>query len=494
MMQRADESNRSFRRSRAAFAGVLLTGIAGLGGLAGCEADSFMDPSVIGRWERTPTTVPIIERLSAIEGDYGQYVDISGIEPDDLVPEVTDYRIAAGDAIQVTAYDLIRVDAPEQFFRFVDSQGFIDLPQLGRVRVDGMTSEEARDAIVDAMRSLVADPLVIVQVTNPRQSMYSVLGGQMGGGQFLIPAADFRLLDAVTQAGGLSEIIDRVYIIRQVPLTESDRQGPGNGARPGEAPRSAEDLLDLIDSLGDEPRNRGGSPGVFGSSAAMAQTGANRGQPQEPVVDLVDPAQPRSGDRESIGRSGWTYEDGRWVRTGATRQPGEARDGRAELMTQRVIEVPVAPLLAGDARYNIVVRPGDIIRIPNPFAGQVYVAGQVARPGVYGLAPGLTLQRLIDSAGGLGPIAIPERVDVTRMVGKDRQATIRVNLRAIAEGTEPDIYIKANDRINIGTNFWATPLAVIRGGFRASYGFGFLLDRNFGNDVFGAPPTRVQGQ
>jgi hypothetical protein len=43
--------------------------------------------------------------------------------------------------------------------------------------------------------------------------------------------------------------------------------------------------------------------------------------------------------------------------------------------------------------------------------------------------------------------------------------------------------------VNVGTSFWATPLAVIRGGFRASYGFGFLLDRNFGNDVFGAPPS-----
>ena len=39
--------------------------------------------------------------------------------------------------------------------------------------------------------------------------------------------------------------------------------------------------------------------------------------------------------------------------------------------------------------------------------------------------------------------------------------------------------------------FWATPLAVIRGGLRATYGFGFLLDRNFGNDVFGAPPSNV---
>ena len=37
-------------------------------------------------------------------------------------------------------------------------------------------------------------------------------------------------------------------------------------------------------------------------------------------------------------------------------------------------------------------------------------------------------------------------------------------------------------------------LAVVRGGLRATYGFGFLLDRNFGNDVFGAPPTNRFGE
>ena len=50
-----------------------------------------------------------------------------------------------------------------------------------------------------------------------------------------------------------------------------------------------------------------------------------------------------------------------------------------------------------------------------------------------------------------------------------------------------------NDHINIGTNFWAFPLAVVRGGLRVSYGFGLLADRNFGNDIFGAPPRTIGG-
>ena len=101
--------------------------------------------------------------------------------------------------------------------------------------------------------------------------------------------------------------------------------------------------------------------------------------------------------------------------------------------------------------------------------------------------------KVVFAAGGLSAVGIPQRVDLTRMVGPDRQATVRLDLKAIFEGTQPDIFLKPDDTINFGTNFWATPLAVIRGGFRTSYGFGFLLDRNFGNDVFGAPPTNRLG-
>jgi protein involved in polysaccharide export with SLBB domain len=94
----------------------------------------------------------------------------------------------------------------------------------------------------------------------------------------------------------------------------------------------------------------------------------------------------------------------------------------------------------------------------------------------------------VSAAGGLSPTAIPNRVDLVRMLGNDREATMRIDLAAIRNRSEPDVYMQANDHVIIGTNFFATPLAVIRNGFRMTYGFGFLLDRNFGNDVFGPPP------
>jgi hypothetical protein len=59
-----------------------------------------------------------------------------------------------------------------------------------------------------------------------------------------------------------------------------------------------------------------------------------------------------------------------------------------------------------------------------------------------------------------------------------------VNLKKIAEGTQPDFFIKPHDSINVGTHPSARWLAILRTAFRATYGFGFIYDRNF-NDRSG---------
>ena len=159
----------------------------------------------------------------------------------------------------------------------------------------------------------------------------------------------------------------------------------------------------------------------------------------------------------------------------------------------RVIIIDWEKLQKGDLTQNVLVRPGDKIHVESDI-GVVYIDGEVARPGVYNLPPigELTLSRLVSAAGGLGQIAIPQRVDLIRKIAPDREAALRVNLAAIRNKAEPDIVMRADDHVIIGTNFFATPLAVIRNGFRMTYGFGFLIDRNFGNDVFGPPPFSQQ--
>ena len=481
-------------------------------GMTGCiGGDSYLNPSITGRWEHTPTRVPILEHLAAIESPEDQWVEISEITNEDLIPQTSVYRVASGDFLTISIWDLIATNQVETLPRQVDPNGYVEIPQAGRVFVVGLTEKEVAEQIAEALLPLLADPLVSVVVEQRREQTFFLMGNVSNPGPYVVPSADFRILQGLVGAGGIPQFVDELFLIRQVPLDDSvDRLLPEAQPQPdGLDPMDGdegEDLLDIIDDLS--------SPGMMSGRMGNGLVAPAMQPGEEPLIDLIEPIQSTdssNGNNGSMGDSDasmaspmltprWRFVDGQWVREAipvAARKvittEGEMvpANSRGQLFTQRVIRIPVQPLLAGDARYNVVLRAGDIISVPPSPIGNVYIDGQVNGPGVYNLpvTGRLTLTRAITSAGGLNGVAIPERVDLTRIVGHNEQATIMLNLRAIAEGTQPDVYIKPDDRINVGTNFWATPLAVVRSGFRTNYGFGFLLDRNFGNDVFGPPPT-----
>jgi len=461
-------------------------------GLTGCEVNSYMDPSVIGRWEHTPTEMPILDRIASIEGETGESVEYSDPTPEDLIPQAQTYRIGPGDELIVRAYDLVEEGQPEEFEVSVDPRGYVEISQLGRIRVSGKTTEEARIALEEAAKRLLSNPLISVTATSQRNQTFHLVGGVTQPGPYFIPKADYRLLEAITAGGRFDEQISDVYVIRQVALSsvikgiEPETTGATAESPAGSTPAApkGEELLDIIDAIAPEEKKPegGASPAAFATTKPQPETG------RAPAVDLVEGVTKRASE----STSNWVFLNGQWVQLPGKRPTGPATqaNGADDLVTQRVIRVPLQELLAGKQSINIVVRPGDVIRVPSPETGNVYLGGQIARPGSFQLPSNgkLTLMRAVFSAGGLSEMAVPERVELTRMVGRDRQATIRLNLREISKAQQPDVYLKPDDQINFGTNFWAMPLAVIRNGFRASYGFGFLLDRNFGNDVFGAPP------
>jgi polysaccharide export outer membrane protein len=473
--------------------------------MGGCNVDSFMDPSVVGRWEKTPGSVPVLERIASIEDEAADFVEYSDVAPEDLVPAAQAYRMGPGDVLQIELYDLIERNQKQEYQRSVDARGAFDLPQLGLLYVNGRTLESVKDLITEAMKRYVSEPLNSVSLTQQRQQLYHVLGSVEKPGSYFIPSPDFRLLEGLTSGGRFAETIEEVYIIRQIPLSEALGKPAAKSAAP--AADKSKAPVDIIDEL-TAPKEQKDKPSHGHFAGDVLENQPTVATKREPVVDLVDgttKTQPGTSENSKTpvaspptgSDSSWVFIDGKWVQVnGKAETSQEAKAKFDELLTQRVIRVPLKKLLAGDMQYNVILRPGDTIRVPAQPEGLVYMAGQVLRQGPITL-PGsgrLTMMRAIDSAGGLGQLAIPERVDLTRVTGKGRQATIRLDLRAINEGTQPDIYLKPDDRINVGTNFWALPLSVLRNGFRASYGFGFILDRNFGNDVFGAPPTNNLGQ
>lgn len=469
-------------------AGLAAAMLAAMGGCS-TDLDSYFDPSKVGRYEATPTSVPILDRIAAIEGPADQYVEHDTIRPDDLRPEASEYRIGPGDSLEVRIWDIIQPGQVEIYPILVDTRGVITIPQLGEIGVNGMTVEQARQTVANATESLVNDPLVQVTIGQSRSQTFTIFGAVAAAGTYYVPTADYRLLEAITTAGGIAETAPYLYVIRQIPLDQQPTNQGSGGMPSGQNQPQGEDFIDLLDTLTDD----GGSPAVISSNTT---TTTASWQPDQPAIDLIEGnAAPATDPTMSETNSAWIFVNGEWVRTMRTSSTGDQM-GADALVTQRVIKIDTKPLLSGDARYNIVVRAGDVLRVPPAQQGIVYLEGEVNGPGSYNLpAVGpYTLRRAIASARGLSAIGIPERCDLTRMVGENRQATIMLNYRAIVEGTQPDVVLKPNDIVSVGTTFWAYPLAVFRNGFRATYGFGFLLDRNFGNDVFGAPPTNLNNR
>jgi hypothetical protein len=168
-------------------------------------------------------------------------------------------------------------------------------------------------------------------------------------------------------------------------------------------------------------------------------------------------------------------------------KPFEFRDPVAEGKT-RVIRVPFDKLRSGDLRYNVIIKPYDMIWVPQPVIGEYYMGGHVARVGVYSLtARKITLKMAIVSAGMFDQLAVPTQTDIVRRIGNDKEIIVSVDLDKVFDGTQPEVFLKPNDVVNVGTNAAAPFLTALRGAFRFTYGFGFLYDRNFADytDPFG---------
>ena len=515
--------------------------------LFGCQLNSYFDPSRTGRFEYTPTTIPILERIDVIEQDADPWARAVSPTQSDLLPGDLTYRIAAADFIRVEIFELLAQGQVWFTTRRVNASGEYRLPgPVGDVLAAGLTVQEFQDVITRIVdEKVMPNPMVNVTVEEGAGFTYTIYGAVAGTGLYALRSADFRLVDALSQAGGIPLGTQKVYVIRQVPLTEAVIFQPATAParRPTRTPdQSPVDIEDLIRQL-DEPRT---SPSVPPPAAPRetrpAEPDDARRPRQDPPIDIedliddLDEDSPRGGvwpaafaqesgplididDLEPVRappslprplaqpgadtavpgpQSGpgdsfiYLPETDEWipVRTPRTTAVASAGQPGQALFVERILRISYQKLKQGDSSSNIVIRPDDRIYVQEPQTGVVYVDGEIVRPGVYNfpISGKLTLSRLVAAAGGPGPLAIPTRVDLTRVVGENREATIRLNLAAIRNRTEPDIYLRPDDHIILGTNFWATPLAVFRNGLRMTYGFGFLLDRNFGNDVFGPPP------
>src|SRR5439155_22978469 len=111
---------------------------------------------------------------------------------------------------------------------------------------------------------------------------------------------------------------------------------------------------------------------------------------------------------------------------------------------------------------------------PQPVAGEYYMDGHINRTGVYSMtARKITLQQAVAAAGGFDGQAVPARTEIIRRIGQDKQVYAAVNMDKVSSGDQPDVYLKPNDIVRVGTSAIEPFIAAARNGFRVTYGFGF---------------------
>ncbi len=231
--------------------------------------------------------------------------------------------------------------------------------------------------------------------------------------------------------------------------------------KPSEAQKKNE-ATDILDLMGAGPPTRK-AEGTQPVTAPEATT---------PPADQVAPLQ-QSPDTLLTKPTNWVFDpaSGRWMEA-TTDVPTSKQDQAVvppdedailpavdwnaiaeEEHDVRTIRIPAQGLRQGDPRYNIVLRPGDIVRLYSGDIGFYYILGHVTRPGVFAFRSGatVTLKNAIAAAGGLTALAWPDRVTVYRRVG-DREQMYQVNMDRIFAGLDPDFYLRRDDIVNVGTH------------------------------------------
>lgn len=532
----------------------------------GCD-----DPSTIGRFRTVPVTNIILDSLGVVDEDPEVFAGAREPDPMDLAPSFKEYVIGPGDVLDVSIFELYSSNTPFSERVQVSDTGRITLPIIGTFLAVGRTELELTDDIMDRLSpEILKDPKVNVVVTGSVERVFSISGAVPQPGRYPLGEADFRISEALAQAGGIPQSnADYAYVIRSMASAdminraanqEAQATGPevsGMAIRPLNppsppvtppiAPSLPENSLPMAPSpvtptspvtllapqmTSPAPQATPVDPqreknDLLESVAPMVlmvsieEPSAERPSETRPDSSLMEAAAPAEAPVANAapvdapaGQMKAVREDGRFrlvptegsgslvpplppiapvvplppVTSGDTRPAGKPRleDMGSGGQSQEVVRVNLRRLRGGDLNQNIVIRAGDDIQVPFNAMGVFHVIGQVSRPGPYSLSGDrLTLKQALATAGPMTSLAWASRCDVTRRIGENKEVTYRVNLEKLFDGSAPDVFLKPNDIINIGSHPVARFVAVIRQSFRSTYGFGFVYDRNLADKDMG---------
>ena len=188
---------------KALLTGCLLALIMGSCSSSKSSLPYFMDISTI-----KAGTLPQGDYMSKIKPDDELFISVNSLNPEATAA----YNL--GMANPSTKEQFPMAQTPSQRTYIVSTDGDIDFPQLGRLHVAGLTTEQLADELVKRISADVQDPQVYVQLVN---FVVNVAGEVKNPGQIPVKRNRMTILDALSAAGDLTEYGERsnVLIIRE---------------------------------------------------------------------------------------------------------------------------------------------------------------------------------------------------------------------------------------------------------------------------------------
>ena len=430
--------------------------------------------------ESAPAEAPVkVNPLS--EMVYGRNIftnDKLSFEPDLNMATPQNYRLGPGDEIIIDIWgaseDIIRKE--------ISPDGSINVPGLGVISLNGMNIADAKEYLKSELSKIYADEGNQIQVTlgKTRSIKINVMGEVMVPGTYTL-SAFASVFHALYSAGGVTDLgslrnikvarngktvaeVDVYEYIMQgktsddinlqegdvviVPTYDAIVKVEGKVKRPMKyemkdnetvstllkyagffAPNAYKNSVRVVRQEGREysiatvERDNFGAFKLMDGDVVSADSIINRFSNKLEIKGAVY--------RPGIYEYCESINTVKKLLRQADGLLGDAFTNRAVLYRQRdnltseVLPVDVKGILDGTAE-DVELRKNDILFVPSIYdiknIGNVYISGEVVKPGTYPYADNMTLEDIVITAGGLKDAASLVRVDISRRM-KDNKGT-----------------------------------------------------------------------
>lgn len=335
-------------------------------------------------------------------------------EPNLRIPTPSNYRLAANDQIMIDVYGYSEV----QYKLTVTAEGYIRVPNLGPVYVNGLTMEEAKNRItkqLSTIYSTISSGKTFVQVSlgDIRSIRILMIGEIQRPGTYTLPSLA-SVANALYVSGGPDEngSFRSIQVIRNGQIVNTF------------------DLYDFI------------TKGDLTNNIILQDQDIVKVNPYKTRVELLGevkrPAIFEAKDNETLQNIldyAGGYTDGSFKDniTGY-----RINNKEREVINVKADEIPTFKLKSGDQFF--------VDSILNRFSNRVTISGAVFHPGNYGLEQGMTIGDLIKKADGVREEASLNRGIIRRLQDDFTPAMISFNVQDVISG-KTVIPVKKEDSV-----------------------------------------------